>query len=105
MDGIFLHCNPSLRRGGMNSLLRELPAQANSTLNQVASCGVPMRTLHQRGLDKRQTPYSGEPEDAFSRFLENFPEFLCRSFESIHGPRGCLIRGGVGRSSAPWVEN
>jgi hypothetical protein len=43
-----------------------------------------MRTLHQRGLDKRQTPYPGEEEVDLARFLEGFLRFLCRPLGSIH---------------------
>ncbi len=43
-----------------------------------------MRTLHQRGSDKRQTPDPSQKEHATGRLLEDFLIFLCRPLGSIH---------------------
>jgi hypothetical protein len=43
-----------------------------------------MRTLHERGVDKRQTPDPGEEEVDLARFLEDFLIFPCRLPESLH---------------------
>jgi hypothetical protein len=43
-----------------------------------------MRTLHKRGLDKRQTPDPGEEEVDLARFLVGFLKFLCRALGSVH---------------------
>jgi hypothetical protein len=51
---------PSLRRGGMNRHLPGSSAPTNSALNPEVKRDAPMRTLHQRGSNKRQTPNPGE---------------------------------------------
>jgi hypothetical protein len=61
---------------------------------------LPTRTLHQRGLDKRQLLTQGRTKTSL-HVLENLLRMLYRYFESIHGPRGCLIRGRGSRTSAP----
>ena len=52
-----------------------------------------MRTLHHRGLDKRQTLYPGEAQGDLTRFVEDFIKLFYRPRRSIHSLRGRLKRG------------
>src|SRR5215217_5709055 len=58
-----------------------------SASDHEASCGIPMRTLHQRGLDKRQTPNPGEAQVDLTRFQENIVKFRYRTLGSIYDSR------------------
>ncbi len=70
-------------RGGNNPLLLGSSELTNRAPNHEIRRGVPMRTLHQRGVDERQAPNPGEERNTESRFLEDFLKFLCRPLGSI----------------------
>jgi hypothetical protein len=89
----------SLRRDGKNSLLPGSSAPTNRALDHELSRAALMRTLHQRDLDKRQTPCPGEAYDVLTCLLESFVIFLCRPRGSVYVLEDEPERGS--RSSRP----
>ena len=61
-----------------------------------------IRTLHQRGPDKRQTPDPDQREHATGRLLEDFLDFLCRPLGLVHDFED-ETRGGVSGVKAPGL--